>query len=154
MKIIKTTSLTKDQKNTLRNLWNNEYPVKLNFESFTDFEKYLKPLNNQVHFFLLNDKNQIQGWAFTFSRDKEKWFLIILDTKIHRNGYGTLLINKLKSIDSNLNGWVIESNNEIKQNGEIYSSPLPFYLKNGFKINKDICLDNEKITALKIEWIK
>lgn len=154
MKIIKTTSLTKDQKNTLRNLWNNEYPVKINFETFADFEKYLKPLNNQVHFFLLNDKNQIQGWAFTFSRDKEKWFLIILDTKIHRNGYGNLLINKLKSIDSKLNGWVVESNNEIKQNGEKYTSPLPFYLKNGFKINTDICLANEKITAKKIEWTK
>ena len=88
MKIIKTTSLTKDQKNTLRNLWNNEYPMALNFMAFSDFEKYLKPLNNQVHFFLLNDKNQIQGWSFTFSRDKEKWFLIILDSKIQRNGFG------------------------------------------------------------------
>ncbi len=154
MKIIKTTSLTKDQKNTLRNLWNNEYPVKLNFETFADFEKYLKPLNNQVHFFLLNDKNQIQGWAFTFSRDKEKWFLIILDTKIHRKGFGNILIHKIKSINSKLNGWVVNDDCEVKKNGELYSSPLAFYLKNDFKINTDVCLENEKITALKIEWIK
>ncbi len=154
MKIIKTTSLTKDQKNTLRNLWNNEYPMALNFMAFSDFEKYLKPLNNQVHFFLLNDKNQIQGWSFTFSRDKEKWFLIILDSKIQRNGFGNLLINKLKSLEPKLNGWVIESNNEVKKNGELYLSPLEFYLKNEFTVNSNELLDNSKISAIKIEWIK
>ena len=154
MKIIKTTSLTKDQKNTLRNLWNNEYPMALNFIAFSDFEKYLKPLNNQVHFFLLNDKNQIQGWSFTFSRDKEKWFLIILDSKIQRNGFGNLLINKLKSLEPKLNGWVIESNNEVKKNGELYLSPLEFYLKNEFTVNSNELLDNSKISAIKIEWIK
>ena len=113
MKIIKTTSLTKDQKNTLRNLWNNEYPMALNFMAFSDFEKYLKPLNNQDHFFLLNDKNQIQGWSFTFSRDKEKWFLIILDSKIQRNGFGNLLINKLKSLEPKLNGSPLGNNNFV-----------------------------------------
>ena len=154
MKIIKTTSLTKDQKNTLRNLWNNEYPMALNFMAFSDFEKYLKPLNNQVHFFLLNDKNQIQGWSFTFSRDKKKWFLIILDSKIQRNGFGNLLINKLKSLEPKLNGWVIESNNEVKKNGELYLSPLEFYLKNEFTVNSNELLDNSKISAIKIEWIK
>ena len=101
----------------------------------------------------MNDKNQIQGWSFTFSRDKEKWFLIILDSKIQRNGFGNLLINKLKSLEPKLNGWVIESNNEVKKNGELYLSPLEFYLKNEFTVNSNELLDNSKISAIKIDWI-
>jgi hypothetical protein len=39
MKIIKTTNLTKDQKNTFLNIWHNEYPVNLKYNSFSEFEK-------------------------------------------------------------------------------------------------------------------
>ena len=154
MKIIKTTNLTKDQKNTLYNLFNNEFPAAINFARFSDFENYLKTLNNQVHFFLLNDKYQIQGWSYTFSREKEKWFAIVLDSKIHKKGFGSLLLNKLKSIETKLNGWIVGTNDELKKNGDFYISPLDFYLKNEFKVNDSIRLESEKLKMLKIEWKK
>jgi len=152
MKIIKTINLTKDQKNTLYNLFNNEYPAAINFTCFADFEKYLKTLNNQLHFFLLNDKNQLQGWAYTFSREKKRWFAIVLDTKIHKQGFGSLLLNKLKLTGNELNAWVIDTDKELKKNGEIYSSPIDFYLKNEFTVNDSIRCETEKLTTIKIEW--
>ena len=154
MKIVKTTNLTKDQKNTFLNLWHNEYPVNLKYNAFSEFENYLKKLNNVTHFILLSDKNHIQGWAYSFSRDKERWFAILLDSKIQKTGYGTILLNKLKGVESKLNGWVIDHNNDIKKNGENYLSPLYFYLKNDFKINSDSRRETEFFSAVKIEWDK
>jgi hypothetical protein len=152
MKIIKTQNLTKDQKNTLYNLFNNEYPAVINFTSFSDFENYLKTLNNPLHFFLLNEKNQIQGWAYLFTREKGRWFGILLDSKIQKQGFGSLLINKLKSIENHLNGWVVENDKELKKNGEPYLSPIAFYQKNDFTIDHSIRLETEKLTTIKIEW--
>jgi hypothetical protein len=154
MKIIKTTNLTKDQKNTFLNLWHNEYPTNLKYIAFSEFENYLKKLNNVTHFILLSEKNHIQGWAYSFSRDKERWFAILLDNKIQKTGYGTILLNKLKSVESKLNGWVIDHNNDIKKNGESYLSPLDFYLKNGFTINANKRLDTDSLSSVQIEWVK
>lgn len=154
MNIIKTVSLTKDQKNSLLNLWNNEYPEQLNYNSFTEFEHYLKPLTNQNHLLLLNHKNQIQGWAFTFKRENEKWFSLILDSKIQRCGYGKLLLDKMKESEKLLNGWVIDHNNDVKKNNEAYISPLNFYLQNNFTINETIRLETETISAIKITWLQ
>ena len=154
MKIIKTTNLTKDQKNTLFNLFNNEYPVVINFTSFSDFENYLKTLNNQLHFFILNERNQIQGWEYTFSKEKQRWFAIVLESKIQRKGFGKILIDKLKDVENQLNGWVVENDKELKKNGEPYHSPLDFYLKNDFILDDSNRFETEKLTTVKIEWIK
>ena len=154
MKVIKTTNLTKDQKNTFLNLWHNEYPINLKYNAFSEFEAYLKKLNNVIHFILLSDKNHIQGWAYSFSRDKERWFAILLDGKIQNTGYGTILINKLKEVESKLNGWVIDHNNDLKKNGKSYISPLGFFLKNDFKINPEIRLETKQLSSVKIEWQK
>ncbi len=152
MKIIKTTNLTKDQKNTFLNIWHNEYPVNLKYNSFSEFENYLKKLNNSTHFILFNDKNQIQGWAYSFSRDKERWFAILLDSKIQKSGYGTILLNKLKNNDNKLNGWVIDHNRDLKKNSEPYISPLAFYLKNDFTCDSAVRLDTEHLSCVKISW--
>lgn len=154
MNFIKTVSLTKDQKNTLLNLWNNEYPEQLNYNSFAEFENYLRPLINQTHLLLLNNKNQIQGWAFTFKRENEKWFSLILDSKIHRCGYGKLLLNKIKESEKAINGWVIDHNNDVKKNNKAYISPLNFYLQNNFTVDESTRLETEKISAIKIKWVQ
>jgi hypothetical protein len=62
-----------------------------------------------------------------------------------------LEIVKRKEIE--LNGWVIDHSKDKKKNGELYHSPLNFYLKNGFiELTKRLELD--KISAVKIKWIK
>ena len=103
---------------------------------------------------MINDVNEILGWSFTFNRDKDNWFAIILNSKIHKQGFGSVLLNKLKENNSVLNGWATDHQNDIKKNKEPYISPIEFYTKNGFLVNSEIRIENENLSAVKIRWEK
>ena len=152
MKLLEVNDLTSEEKQAILNLWNKEYPSRLAYKKFSDFDKYLNDLTNKTHFLLTNDLQEILGWGFKFERDSEKWFAIIIDSHIKGNGWGTLILEAIKKNVTELNGWVIDHNNDLKLNGETYRSPLKFYLKHGFTCNHDIRLETEKISAVKIEW--
>ena len=154
MQFIKTSKLSKSQKQEICDLWNNEYPEKLNYRNLADFENYLKNLSIQSHIIMVDKDQNIKGWYFDFIRENEKWFAIILDSKFQGKGLGKKMLNLVKEKESELNGWVIDHSNDKKQNGEIYESPLSFYLKNGFEILVKNRLENEKISAVKIKWKK
>ena len=154
MQFIKTLKLSKSQKQEICDLWNNEYPEKLNYRNLADFENYLKNLSIQSHIIMVDKDQNIKGWYFDFIRENEKWFAIILDSKFQGKGLGKKMLNLVKEKESELNGWVIDHSNDKKQNGEIYESPLSFYLKNGFEILVKNRLENEKISAVKIKWKK
>lgn len=154
MKIIETKHLTIQQKNVIFELWNQEYPTQLAFTEIDALDIYLQNLENQQHFFALNENEQIVAWAFTFERDSERWFAIIIDSKQQRKGLGSLLLNVLKEKEQILTGWVTDHNNYTKQNGEIYPSPLPFYLKNGFAVCENVRLKTEKLSAAKIRYVR
>ncbi|KQB41297.1 hypothetical protein [Flavobacterium aquidurense] len=85
-------------------------------------------------------------------REDENWFAIILDHQIQGKGNGSLLMNEIKSKNDCLNGWVVDHENEVKQNGDLYKSPMPFYIKNGFTIIAEKRIENEKMSAVKINW--
>lgn len=153
MKIITNNRLDLEQKRQILQLWNNEYPEKLAYKNLEGFENYLEKLHNVNHF-LLTDNEEIHGWAITFMRDSEIWFAIILSGNIHGEGWGTKMLNELKQNKTELNGWVIDHNNDKKINGEFYKSPLEFYLKNEFKVLSDIRLELEIMSAVKIKWTK
>ena len=151
MKVIKTKSLTSSQKKHIFNLWNNEYPQNLKYNSINEFESYLNQLNNLNHYlFTIND--EIMGWAFTFERESEKWFALIISEIVHGKRYGTNFLNQLKEDNLVLNGWVIDNNNQLKSNGNLYKSPLDFYIKNEFSIIHNIRLETDKLSAVKIIW--
>ena len=152
MRIIQKENLSLEQKDSLMQLRNNEYPERLHLNTIEDFELYLNGLANSKHYLLLNDSGKIIGWTFTFLREDENWFAIILDHQIQGKGNGSLLMNKLKSKNNSLNGWVVDHENEIKQNGDFYKSPMPFYIKNGFTIIAETRIENEKMSAVKINW--
>ena len=152
--IIQTTELNEQVKQQVLDLWNSEYPEKLAYNSLTEFDIYLLNLTNLKHFLLTNETNYIFGWAFTFDRDSEKWFAIILSEKIKGKGYGRKMLEKLKQEEPILNGWAIDHNNYMKKNGLIYVSPLKFYEKCGFEIQTDIRLELDTISAVKIKWAK
>ena len=59
---------------------------------------------------------------------------------------------RIKKNNTILSGWVIDQENEVKQNKDFYKSPIPFYIKNGFTISTDIRIENEKISDVKIKW--
>ena len=154
MESIKLTELSKTDKKEIFDLWNNEYPEKLNYQTLSEFENYLGNLTEQSHILLRSENQSIKGWYFDFIRENEKWFAIILDSEYHEKGFGTKILNLAKEKESELNGWVIDKSNDKKKNGEPYKTPLNFYLKNGFeKFAKDR-LELDKLSAVKIKWKK
>ncbi|MFQ6603840.1 hypothetical protein [Flavobacterium sp. C3NV] len=152
MKIIERESLSVEEKEILRELWNNEYPARLKCKTVADFELYLNGLLETKHYLLFDDSDKINGWAFTFLRENENWFAVILDHEIQGRGNGSLLINEIKKNNTSLNGWVIDQENEIKHNATFYKSPMQFYIKNDFIICSEIRIENEKLSAVKINW--
>lgn len=152
MNILHTNSLTIEQKISVSLLWNQEYPQQIMMETLIDFESYLSELIDEDHYLYAGD--ELLGWAFKFTRNKEKWFAIILDSSIQHKGIGTMLLNKLKDGETELNGWVVDHNKYKKANMETYISPLPFYIKNGFKVLKDTRFQSPKLSGLKIKWEK
>ena len=154
MKINKSEILNLEQKQTIFKLWNSEYPDKIVYSELSDFEDYLNGLSNQKHYLLLNDENEILGWALTFTRNEGNWFAIILDSKIQRKGFGTILLNELKNDNVIVNGWAVDHHSEVKRNREKYVSPIDFYIKNGFLADQDVRIENDKISVVKITWKK
>lgn len=153
MKIIQEKRLKLNHKEQLMKLWNNEYPIKLRYETLSDFERYLKSLKNSDHVLLVDDINDnIIGWAVDFEREGGKWFAIIVDSNYQGNGAGKKLLNHLKARNAILNGWVIDHDEEVKSSGKPYRSPLGFYKKNEFSVENDIRLMNSMINAVKIKW--
>ena len=77
-----------------------------------------------------------------------------MNSEIQGRNFGTQLIELAKKENEELSGWVINSDNYFKANGEIYKSPVEFYRKNGFKILYQTHLKNDKISAIKVQWSK
>lgn len=98
MKIVEKEILSEEEKEVLRELWNEEYPARLNCKTMQDFELYLNGFSNTKHYLLFDALDKINGWAFTFLREEENWFAIILNHQIQGKGNGSLLIAELKRI--------------------------------------------------------
>ena len=152
MKIVSKGELSLQQKEIICELWNSEYPEKLSYKSVVEFENYLNNLYDLKHYLLKDELDVIHGWGITFDRENEKWFAIIVSSKIQSKGFGTQFLNHLKTIEPKLSGWVIDHNNDLKFDNTTYASPLDFYLKNGFTVCKEIRIESEKISAVKIVW--
>lgn len=63
-----------------------------------------------------------------------------------------MLLDKVKEFENELNGWVMDHENDLKASGDIYLSPIRFYLKNDFEILNEIRLETEIMSAVKIKW--
>jgi GNAT superfamily N-acetyltransferase len=152
MKITKTENLSDAQKQSIVELWNNEYPAKLRLSGIASFDEYLSKLGNPMHYLLTDESDVIKGWLACFMREGEKWFAMIVDTSEQKKGYGSRLLSEVKRHETEFNGWVMDHERDTKANGETYASPLGFYLKNDFEILSDIRLESETMSAVKIKW--
>ncbi len=152
MNLVEASYLTSVEKEIVIALWNQEYPEKLHHNNIDDLDNYLGNLSETTHYLLKNDTGNIEGWAITFKRDDDRWFAVILNSRVQGKGNGTFLLNVLKEKEARLNGWVIDQDNAIKQNGEPYKSPLAFYIKNDFIVHPEIRFESEKMSAVKISW--
>lgn len=151
VELIRAHTIKPFQQLQIFRLWNKEYPAQLGYNDLEGLEKYLAGLDNPLHFILRKEKNML-GWAVAFDREGERWFAIIVDGNNQKKGCGTILLNILKSGESSLCGWVTDHEKYVKSDGSPYSSPLGFYLKNGFKILPEIRFENDKLSAVKIKW--
>ncbi len=151
-KIASTASPTAEQKDAILRLWNNEYPQQLQYADMAGLDTYLANLHNQCHYFAVDESDAITGWAFSFDRDNEKWFAVIVDSLVQRKGVGSLLLGALKQEENLLNGWVTDHCRYLKADGTTYLSPMQFYLKNGFTVCAGVRLEVEKLSAVKIQW--
>ena len=152
MVIVETNRLSIKQKGLIKNLWNTEYPAQLQFATLKELDQYLVNLQNRSHILVFDDTKKLIGWVFTFQRDNEDWFAIIVARQMQNRRLGTFLLQMLKDKHQSLHGWVIDHNNYKKQDEEPYISPLEFYLKNGFNSIADIRLESDKLSAVKILW--
>jgi GNAT superfamily N-acetyltransferase len=137
----------------LLHLWNEGYTQQIVYHDLVAFCSYLDGLENQKHYFLVDPQDHIQGWTFSFDRENERWFALIVSENQQGQGYGRLLLNTLKSSESILNGWVIDHPNDKRANGQPYRSPLAFYRKCGFDVLTDQRLETGHISAVKIRWV-
>lgn len=153
MKISKTKKLTHADEMAVWKLWNEVYPVNIQHESIADLKNYLNGLIDLENYLVRDSSKKIVAWAFRFTRDEEDWFAILIDNAYQKQGLGSRLIDEIKKETTLLYGWVIDTNQYKKQNGENYLSPMAFYLKNKFVICETIRLETDKISAVKIEWI-
>ncbi len=152
MKIEKSNILTSSQKKDILKIWNNEYPASLAYDTIPEFEEFLQKLKNAEHYTVDID-NETSGWITKFDRNKEKWFVVMVDSKKQGNGIGTELINALKQNTTDLNGWVVDTENYLKRDGQVYKPPIEFYKKVGFKIT-DERMENEKLSVVRVRWTK
>jgi GNAT superfamily N-acetyltransferase len=146
------TELNGGQKKELMQLWNNEYPLGLNYSNLQDFENYIDKLDEVAHCLLTDEEGYIRGWYFDFFRDGEKWFGLIIDSCLHGQGFGKALLDRAKSIEKELNGWVIDRETELRKDGQPYLSPLGFYRKNGFEVLDSVRLELPQLSAVKVRW--
>ncbi|HEY8562137.1 MAG TPA: GNAT family N-acetyltransferase [Pyrinomonadaceae bacterium] len=152
MKITRTVNLSSEQKQRIVELWNNEYPVRLRHSGTASLDEYLSKLGNPEHYLLTDDAGNIKGWLACFVRDEEKWFAMIVDTSEQKKGYGSRLLDAVKEFETEISGWAIDHETDVKANGEAYRSPLGFYEKNGFEILSDIRLETDAMSAVRIKW--
>ena len=149
MEIQKLKLLTSKQRDQINQLWNEEYPIKLN----NYFSLLLEGVENYHHYIVEDSDSNIVAWAVDFEKENEIRFSIIVKSRYQGKGWGSLLIAKLQSEVDELYGWVIDHNNSIKANGENYISPLPFYIKQGFSVLSDKRIESEMLSATKVHWI-
>lgn len=148
--INKTKTLTDWQVTQINQLWNEEFPLKLN----NRFGLLLEGVKNYNHYLMEDENKNIAAWAVDFEKDHEIRFSVIVADKHKGKGFGSELLKQLKATNETFYGWVIDHHNDQKMNGEKYQSPLPFYIKHGFEVLQDARIDNEMLNAVKIKWSK
>lgn len=144
-------SMTEKEKREVFSLWNNEFPSNLKKETMVDFQKFFDDVEEHHFIMAKDDYGKLAGWFFIFLREGAKWFSILIDASFHGQGLGSELIKRAKKVEPELNGWVVDRPDELKNDGSPYPSPIPFYIKNGFEVLPDR-LEKEDISAVKVRW--
>lgn len=154
MNIISTEDLSLSHRQEILKLWNREYPLNLMFEDREELDEFLSKLSDRQHTLLLDEQGRLKGWYADFIREGERWFVLLLHSDYHGRGFGTRLMRMAQQQRSELHGWVINTDEYRKADGQPYRSPTNFYRKLGFQVLEHVVLESEKIRVIKIYWAK
>lgn len=146
--------LNRIDKQRVLELWNKEFPQRLNFSDEEEFERYLESIEVKSHFLFKDSAHQIIGWSMVFNRDQKTWFAMIVDEPYQFQGIGKALMAAMKNSSHQLNGWVIDHNNDFKSNGENYFTKKDYFSKHNFRILADSRLETPAVSAVQIQWQK
>lgn len=141
--------LGEDDLKRVHKLWNEEYPVGIYYPELEDFQGFLTPLGRKQHYYVKKN-GQIVAWVICFDRDQGRWFSIIIAKDLQGVGLGNELMQHVLSREENLQGWVVDHDRDIKEDGSPYVSPLPFYLKLGFKVDATRRFERAGISCVRI----
>lgn len=154
MKLSQKTALFVSEKQAIRALWNSEYPVVISQNTDSDFDAYLKLLEDQHHVLVWNETGELQAWFFDFERNNERNFAMIVSRQAQGKGLGKALLKEAQTRLNILNGWVVKTKGLLKADGSAYSNPKEFYLKCGFKVIEDQVWKTEAFETVKVKWNK
>lgn len=154
LQITKANILTPSQKQDILKLWNEEYPLQIAHTDIESLDNYLNSVSEHKHLLLVNENNHVKGWYFEFERNGENWFAMIINSKYRGKGHGSKFLQLAKSEASKLTGWVVDQNIYPKTDGNIYTSPLDFYVKNGFRVIENAKSETDLLSTIKIVWKK
>jgi GNAT superfamily N-acetyltransferase len=140
--------------NAAYHIWQAEYPGIIKYNNISSFSDFLSNLQETEYYLAINKVGHLSGLAYVFTRDAEKWFAIMLYSSYQSKGIGTKLLNCIKHNYSAINGWVVAQNDLKKNNGELYKSPLLFYIKNNFTILENQTTIKNGMHLHKINWTK
>ena len=138
----------------IRRLWNNEYPRDIHHANQDDTDMYLGGLRDSIHIFFEDNKGNVGAWLSHFYRDGHRNFVMIVDERYQGKGVGSMLLEKAKQITNELHGWIVPEDKYVRSDGKPYRSPEKFYIKNGFKVHKDITSHTHVLSAVKVIWNK
>lgn len=132
MKIVQKNTLDQYDKAFVYACWNEVYPEHFCFEDYVQFELYIHQLKEPRHFIIYNNLDNPVGWLCTFEREKQRWFVMLVDDRYKHKNYGSQLLKAAKSIYDELIGWVVVDTASNCKNGSLYRCPVNFYKKNHF----------------------
>ena len=136
IQLVKRASLSDTEMETIREIWNNEYPESL-YNTKEEFKKYLATMETATHYLACNANDTLCGWLCTFMRDNTLWFVLLVHGNAQRKGIGSQLIHRCQQDNYELTGWIIDRNKLKKRNGETYPSPMRFYEKLQFHVTEE-----------------
>jgi GNAT superfamily N-acetyltransferase len=148
MIIHQTEFLSTQQFSEIAALWNAEYPIQLKDRLALLLEGNTKT----IHFYLLDEFEQIIAWSVLFEKEQDLRFSILVSRKHQKQGLGSVLLNEMKNKGMDFSGWVIDHDLDLLSDGSNYKSPLRFYLKNGFVLDESFRLNTEMIQAVLVRY--
>lgn len=141
--------ITNEQLAQVLELWNQEYPLGLNYKDMQAFKDFLRPLGIKRHYLIIS-KDQITAWLVTFDREGDRWFSIIVSPAYQHQGLGKALLSHVMAKEPKLCGWVVDHDRDFKRDGSPYKSPLAFYKKMGFSIDSSMRYQKGNVSCVKI----